>query len=236
MRKLAIFAAAAAMIGMGGVANAADLGGYKDDVAYAPSFTWTGFYLGGHGGGGWGSSSWDWADCKGCNTDSSPSGGLGGIQAGYNLQLRNVVLGLEGTVSWGSLEDSAVYKYDGSYTDTTEVTWLADISLRAGLALDRTLLYAKTGVVWGGFEHTETGPGGYSAHAATDNQVGWLIGGGAEFALTQNWSAKVEYNWMTFGDGSFNIAGDQIGAAQDVSVIKGGINYRFGGAAFTPLK
>lgn len=61
MRKLAMFAAAAAFVGMGGVASAAGLHeheSYKDQPVYAPSFTWTGFYLGGHGGGGWGTSDW----------------------------------------------------------------------------------------------------------------------------------------------------------------------------------
>lgn len=239
MRKLVLIAAASAMMGVCGAANAADLGGYKDEGYQAAPFSWSGFYLGGHGGGGWGSSDWDWADWAENNTSADISGGLGGIQVGYNLQIaRNIVLGAEGSLSWGSIEGSASsYRWD----QTTEITWLGDISLRAGYAINRTLLFAKTGVAWGGFEHS-----GYDAyndeygHAATDNQVGWLIGGGVEFALTNNWSVKAEYNWIDFFDnGSFAVPHNdhhhQIGADQSVSVVKGGINYRFGGN-LSPLK
>jgi outer membrane immunogenic protein len=228
MRKLAIFAAAATMIGMSGVASAADLGGYKDEPVYAPSFTWTGFYLGGHGGGAWGTSDWDYGTGSASNTLSDPSGGLGGIQAGYNLQLRNIVLGLEGSVSWASVDDSVVA--DTGWTHTTEMTWVGDASIRAGIALDRTLLFAKTGVAWGGFEHSAISPGGVTYQAATDNQVGWLIGGGVEFALNSNWSAKVEYNYIDFGRGSFQTGSTDysIGADQTASIVKAGINYKFG--------
>jgi outer membrane immunogenic protein len=239
MRKLAIFAAAATMIGMSGVASAADLGGYKDAPVYAPSFSWTGFYLGGHAGGGWGDSSWDYETSKFSNTSSSLSGGLGGIQAGYNLQLRTLVLGLEGSVSWASLEGSSDFVNPGNGligTNHTQLNWVGDASLRAGLALDRTLLFAKTGVAWGGFDHSRTGNNGFSATAATDNQVGWLIGGGAEFALNNNWSVKVEYNYIDFGKGNFNINRFETGADQSASIVKAGINYKFGGAGLTSLK
>lgn len=240
MRKLVMFAAASAMMGVCGAASAADLGGYKDDDVRAPGFSWSGFYLGGHGGGGWGNSSWNWDDLPNQNSSSSPSGGLGGVQAGYNLQIaRNIVLGLEGSLSWGSLEDT-VTPPAGGWAQTTEVTWLGDISLRAGYALDRTLLFVKTGVAWGGFEHSGVDWGGHEFSAATDNQVGWLIGGGAEFALTHNWSVKVEYNYIDFFDnGSFAMPhhshSHEIGADQSVSVVKAGINYRLGGN-FSPLK
>lgn len=244
MRKFAMYAAAAAALaGMGGVASAADLGGYKDEPVYAAApFSWTGFYIGGHGGGGWGDSNWDYAGSS-LATEMSPSGGLGGIQAGYNLQAGAIVLGLEGSVSWASLEDSVTYRDGGTnWTDTTEVTWLGDASIRAGLALDRTLLFVKTGVAWGGFEHDSYNHlTRQNWHAGTDNQVGWVIGGGAEFALTNNLSAKVEYNYNEFFDnGSFSLGNgpryEQVGADQSVSVVKGGINYRFGAGGLLPLK
>lgn len=262
MRRFVMGAAAAATLagvglaGTGGAAHAADFGGYggggyKDEPVYAAPFSWTGFYIGGHGGGGWGDSDWDWNSVtlygKGplpgavynrYDGGSSPSGGLGGIQAGYNLQLQNLVLGLEGSLSWASLEDS--YTVD-TITSTTEITWLGDVSLRAGLALDRLLIFAKTGVAWGGFEHDAIGSFNVPWHAATDNQVGWLIGGGLEFALSNAWSAKVEYNYIDFFDnGSFvlgsNLGQAGIGADQSVSVVKAGLNYRFGSGGFAPLK
>ena len=52
-----------------------------------------------------------------------------------------------------------------------------------------------------------------------------MVGIGAEYALWDNWTAKIEYNMMDFGnsgpfaDGKFN-------------VFKAGINYRFGGSGW----
>lgn len=147
------------------------------------------------------------------------------------------MLGLEGTLSWASIEGGAEQPgYLGTFNQT-ELTWIGDISLRAGIALDRTLIYAKTGVAWGGFEHDVVNTNNnVTYHAATDNQVGWLIGGGVEFALNNNWSIKGEYNYATFGSGSYYVPNwGSVGADQDVSTIKGGVNYRFG-LGLTPLK
>jgi outer membrane immunogenic protein len=238
MRKIAMLAAAAAFVGVSGAASAGGLHeheSYKDEPVYAPSFTWSGFYLGGHGGGGWGNSDWDWEGGSAFDSSSSPSGGFGGIQAGYNVQIRNVVVGLEGTMSWGSLEDTTAYIRGGA--DNTEITWIGDASLRLGLPINRMLPYFKAGVAWGGFEHKEVYMDGSYSEAGTDNQVGWLVGGGLEYALNNNLSAKVEYNYIDFGRGSFYIPseGYQVGADQNVSTVKGGVNYKLG-AGLTPLK
>jgi opacity protein-like surface antigen len=51
---------------------------------------------------------------------------------------------------------------------------------------------------------------------------GLLLGIGTEYALPYNWTAKVEYNMMNFGgNGPFS--------NDSVSILKGGVNYRFGG-------
>jgi len=54
---------------------------------------------------------------------------------------------------------------------------------------------------------------------------GWMLGIGAEYALSDNWTAKIEYNMMDFGD-SGPFADDKF------NVLKVGINYRFGGAGW----
>ena len=54
------------------------------------------------------------------------------------------------------------------------------------------------------------------------DQGGWVFGIGAEYALASNWTAKVEYDMMDFGSDS-PFSNDRF------HVIKGGLNYRFGG-------
>src|SRR5215472_9487074 len=57
---------------------------------------------------------------------------------------------------------------------------------------------------------------------------GWMLGIGAEYALWDNWTAKIEYNMMDFGN-SGPFADDKF------NVVKAGINYRFGGAGCPDL-
>jgi opacity protein-like surface antigen len=111
-------AAAAALLGMGGAATAADMysgGGLKDVPAYVPPPLWTGFYIGGHMGIAWSRLDLDGHNFTACvaapptpddpadpvicsngsfgkgNLDST--NGFGGGQFGYNFQGGNGGLG-----------------------------------------------------------------------------------------------------------------------------------------------
>jgi hypothetical protein len=64
---------------------------------YAPLFSWTGFYIGVNGGGGFGSSNWDSTGSR------DVSGGVIGGTVGYNYQFGQVVAGIEGDVDWSGI-------------------------------------------------------------------------------------------------------------------------------------
>jgi outer membrane immunogenic protein len=57
--------------------------------------------------------------------------------------------------------------------------------------------------------------------------AGWTVGGGLEFALPSNWTAKVEYLYVDLG----NNCGAGCGIANNgdftTNIIRGGFNYRF---------
>src|SRR5262249_18049236 len=106
-------------------------------------------------------------------------------------------------------------------------------------AVDRVLFYAKGGAAWAHEKHTvrATDPDLASLNfTSTTSQTrwGWTAGGGIEYAFTNNWSAKIEYNYLDFGkdtiafdlppDNGFNVAGT---LHQTLHVVKGGLNYRF---------
>jgi outer membrane immunogenic protein len=83
-------------------------------------------------------------------------------------------------------------------------------------------------------------PIGTTFYSADESRWGWLIGAGFEQALSRSWSAKVEYNYMDFGQDRLNFRGGVFqGTApfdidQQVHVVKLGINYRFGGDNRSP--
>src|SRR5215468_3486284 len=83
----------------GGSATAAELAPYyQPGPAYNPIYTWTGFYVGINGGGGWGNSQWD-----GLNS-FDVSGGLIGGTVGYNWQFGQAVVGAEGDIDWSGIK------------------------------------------------------------------------------------------------------------------------------------
>jgi len=186
------------------------------------AYNWTGFYLGLNGGGGWGDSHWQGTG------HADLSGGQVGGTAGYNWQLGRTVLGLEGDIDWNHMQGtnlSPLCPGTGGSCSTTE-TWLSTVRGRAGYAFGGVLPYVTGGLAVGNIEASAPGlPGG------TNTNTGWTVGGGVEFALPGNWSAKAEYLHVDLGD--FN-CGANCGGAPDENVslrenvFRAGVNYHFG--------
>jgi outer membrane immunogenic protein len=71
---------------------------------------------------------------------------------------------------------------------------------------------------------------------ANETRAGWTVGVGVEYAFLSNWSAKLEYNFMEFGNRTLSFVGTESGGSlsrvaavdQQIHVLKFGINYRFG--------
>ena len=66
---------------------------------------------------------------------------------------------------------------------------------------------------------------GVASISVDETVSGWMLGIGAEYALWDNWTAKIEYNRMDFGS-SGPFADDKF------NILKAGINYRFGGSGW----
>jgi opacity protein-like surface antigen len=133
--------------------------------------------------------------------------------------------------------------------------WMATVTGRVGYSWGRTLFYAKGGVA---IEDSTTSVGciyGPTGQAPPDNlgnsrsclnqagivtggfstpndtRVGWTVGYGTEFDLGRNWSAKAEYDYLSFGRHTA-LASDGttfLSNRNDVSQVKVGVNYRFSG-------
>ena len=179
----------------------------------------------------------------------SINGFFGGGTAGYNLQIQNIVFGIEGDI--GAIDPNGAGIIPSStvpfHQDTTLDTGLyGDATGRLGLAFGPTLVYAKGGFAFfdGEARQTTTKPG-YVTHG-TDTFTGWTIGGGVEHMIDRNWSLKVEYLHFDFGSqvGDQTSTGDPpIGHVYhnwtDLSMdsVKVGLNYKFGAEReFVPLK
>ena len=73
---------------------------------------------------------------------------------------------------------------------------------RLGYAVDRSLLYVKGGAAWTrGKVDMFVNQNNVGVFTSTNNFAtsGWTVGGGIEYALMPNWSAKLEYDYLNFG-------------------------------------
>jgi outer membrane immunogenic protein len=118
-------------VGVGGsllvLTGAAFADGYSAPRGYVDQFSWTGVYIGGHGG--WSQGNLDGADFTdpsqvtiGAVTGPAPitsdgfstsspihqriDGAIGGVQLGYNHQFRSVVVGTEVSATFGDVKGS----------------------------------------------------------------------------------------------------------------------------------
>jgi opacity protein-like surface antigen len=205
-------------------ASAADIyrgaGSLKDAPIVIPP-TWTGFYIGGHLGALFndnGNKKFDYDDVyKKGKYDYYDKGGVdskgydywvngydffhhdendtdfaGGIHLGYNWQRPG------STVVWG---------IEGDLSFSDNVDYLASIRARLGVASDNALLYLTAGVAFIEFDNDfrlDWDKSIYKDYVfakkknGSDSETGWVIGGGAEFKLTQKVSFGVEGLYYSF--------------------------------------
>ncbi len=196
-------------------------------VAYAPPvYNWSGFYVGGHIGGGFEDSSWS-DPFTGVNDTFNNGSFLGGAQVGANAQFNWLVVGIEGDFSWTSLIKGSGLDLAGDAI-TTSPQWTSTVTGRIGAAFDRLLVYGKGGLAIAEDQSTFTPIGGATL---TDSltRTGWTAGAGLEYALTDSWTARVEYDYLGFGSKQLSFTpAVTLNASLDVQEVKAGFDYKFG--------
>jgi outer membrane immunogenic protein len=212
---------------------------------------WSGFHIGVNGGYGGGV-------VNGVTTFAQPGlvlstyasnrfgGALAGGEAGYDYQFANqVVVGLETDMQWSGVQawhqatTAGGFTPNGFiYTDTPNaLTWFGTTRARIGYARGSSLLYATGGVAYG--ELTANGSqisGGLFAGSGARTQVGWAVGTGTEYALTEKLSLKAEYLYTSFnalngpavGIAPAPFAGSFTTGRFATQVTRVGLNWHFG--------
>jgi outer membrane immunogenic protein len=171
-----------------GAVSAADLGGGPPYPAPMPPprldiERWTGFYVGGALGYGFGDGS---ASGDIGTFSFEQSGLLGSLYAGYNWQLGRAVLGIEADVGTGDFGTS-----DGNAVGDLQSSLNATGSLRAryGYLLTPALLvYGTAGLAWADMDFKVVGDSTQS-----ETFFGWAYGGGAELAVSDSITLRLEY-------------------------------------------
>jgi outer membrane immunogenic protein len=222
--KIVSLLAVAFSLGVVQAASAADMP-TKAPIVSAPSvvaYNWTGFYVGIDGGWGWGEH--DRLATTGFANSYNSEGGLIGGHAGYNWQINQFVLGVEGDAHWADIkgDDGGV----GGTVDQTTTRFLGSIRGRAGFAWNQFLVFGTGG--WGFADLNHNNPGGVPAdNSFTRN--GATAGGGVQWAFNQNWSVGAEYRhyWLgTYSAAPTGLTAFQVSNRLDTVTAR--ISYKFG--------
>jgi outer membrane immunogenic protein len=181
----------------------------------ADAFDWTGPYLGASIGVVRVNN-----DSSGLNSwSSSQSGVLGLVDGGYNWQAGKYVYGVEGDVGVTSANGSAVV---GSDTDSLSMGWNASLRARAGIATDNALIYVTGGLAAAYLTASNSGwPDDH--HAGT--RLGATVGVGAEFAVSDKMTLKVEGRYTAFADDALSV-GPYV-SKENAAIGLVGLNFHF---------
>jgi outer membrane immunogenic protein len=243
-----------------------------DRLTPTPAFSWTGLYVGVDGGRGGGVADADLALAQPAlgpspaavstlHTSNRTGGFIAGGGVGYNLQLaNNVVIGVESDAQWSDVAQSqhetaataAIAPFASARTTDLGIglDWFGTSRLRLGYALDRFLPYVTGGVAYGevsasGYETIQGSPPQTFASASSTTRVGWTAGAGAEFAVTERISFKIEYLYLQFGGVSGAVSalspaplpafGSFSTETFGTHIVRAGLNWRFGGLPVAPI-
>ncbi|MFO1091505.1 MAG: outer membrane beta-barrel protein [Hyphomicrobiales bacterium] len=196
---------------------------------------------------------------SGFNDKFSPSGVLGGIYGGANYQFGGVVLGFDADYTWAGMsgdnvklgfsDSSTTPPTTGKYaTANVDVNWLAHVRGRLGYGFDRFMIYAAGGLAIAGYDASFDGnlPTNFIGNFgnAGDSITGWTVGGGIDWALTDNIIVRAEYLYDQFDNADFGsyritdtastppnafVGGASASGDFSVNIFRVGVSYKFGG-------
>lgn len=194
-------------------AHAADAGMPMEEAPV--TFNWTGFYVGVQGGYGW--SDYDvYSDFLSLGTTTDGDSGFAGVMAGFNYQMDSFVLGAEADIN-KSWDDPSITL--GGFAIEGDLEWFGSVRGRAGVAFDRTMVYATGGVAFARLKYdTPIGDGDLDF-------TGWTLGAGVEHAMTDNVLLRGEYRYYDFGDDVAPLATTTI--EPTMHTISVGVAYKF---------
>jgi outer membrane immunogenic protein len=264
------FIAPTTLVGLLGVAPAyaADLAPIPVKYREAEKLPWAGLYVGANAGFAW--SSDPRTDCTFAGPGLSPcvpnptafgvptgsafptvnsAGAEYGLQAGYNWQVANWVLGFEADINklaaQGNTHFAGVDPGKGPDQLSQRYDWLGTARGRAGITAGSALFYATGGFAYGRTNHEYIyglgSPANTQTFGLSELRTGWTAGGGAEYAFNQHWSVKAEYLYVHLAASNLNISNLNFvgnfftGPAgttilhfnNNLNIVRIGANYRF---------
>lgn len=180
-----------------------------------------------------------------------------GVTAGYNMQMSNFVLGLEGDFNYLGFEGSVKNNVSDTMSEVMSLNdvnavdqidyqgnWYGTVRARLGYAFDNLLIYGTGGLAYGELSLKQK----LNASTDTDSaswtstrdawKLGWALGGGLEYGVDR-WTLGLEYLYVDLGsyewssDGKVSLADDTLNTDWSQVKNKGEADYKFSVARAT---
>jgi len=170
------------------------------------AYNWTGIYVGAQAGYVWGNSTYDGAGSEAgppfISASVDPKGAFGGAYVGYNYQFDgNYVVGVEADANFANAKsDHDAFPLDPDFLGSSDLKWFGSARLRAGYAFDRFLPFVTGGVAFAKYSGASSFNGNQASEISS-TRVGWTLGAGLDYAVTDNLIARVEYRYL--GQGAY---------------------------------
>jgi outer membrane immunogenic protein len=190
---------------------------------------------------------------------SGKTGFIGGGQAGYNWQTGAFVLGIVTDFDGTTLSSSrnftsapfvnAGYYYNGdtlNVNSKASLDWLGTTRAKIGFVAtpdNRLMIYGTGGIAYGGgsshFNVFDSRYNAYWSGSPSSTRVGWTVGGGVEYAITNNWTIGGEYLYANLGSRSVTTVANPAAATffpnvyatakfnYNASIFRALVNYKF---------
>ncbi|WP_330167294.1 outer membrane protein [Bartonella grahamii] len=241
-------------------------------VVAVPSFSWTGFYLGGQIGNFSGKTTASFFKAEtgiwnpiGKEDLPKLSGFMGGVYAGSNIDIDNAfIIGIDTDIMWSGKKDSKDINLpkkspteetlqlteeksltrdlheNGSTTHikairhTLKQKWSGATRVKIGFAIERMMPYISGGIVYTQLQNvfaTVTDSKNRAVdlsdwlHDEKKTMIGYTLGGGVDFAMTDNVIVRAEYRYSDFGKKKF--VHDKFEMGYKTNDFRVGVAYKF---------
>lgn len=167
------------------------------------TFDWSGPYVGGFVDGITETGTYD-AVCVplACSSlrEMNGFGWNGGALVGWNYQMEDLVMGIEGDWAFGG---HVAQNHEPAELTDLEFNNIATVRARLGWALGDTLIYATGGVAFVDSTFSTDDVGGAGPAEDSSWLTGWVVGGGMEHAFSDRLSGRLEYTYMNLPDAEY---------------------------------
>ena len=245
MKKRSPFCLLVAALLAGSAATAADLPNYLPAAPIAdplaPTFSWTGFYVGAHGGYSWGRDRTS-EYFNGSNVviggpfKFNGNGVFGGIHAGGNYQYGSLVAGIEADadvagVRGGFYDPPNLAAFNPGGVVRMRINAQGSLRGRLGFALDRLLIYGTGGLALADIRYSYGNPTSGVTDKTSRVRSGYTVGAGLEYAVTDNLTSSIEYRYSDFGTYNYistaAFVGVTGGQRPRSNAVRVGLGYKF---------